>query len=82
MRVNARLDDEFAVKIDFLRKVTGLGVSDCIKKGVALLYNQVRNRQANSARILEKTGFIGCGRGPTDLSKNYKKELFKIIGKK
>ncbi len=79
-RVNARLDEDRAAKLDYLKRTTGLAVSDIVKRGIDLAYEEARRPTRSPLEILTATGFIGSGEGPADLSDRYKEELCRAPG--
>lgn len=81
-RVNARLDESHAAKLEYLKRTTRLGVSDIVKRGIDLLYEDVRKEARDPFEILTETGFIGSGEGPSDLSERYKEELRELLDAK
>lgn len=81
-RINARLDESRSGKLEFLRRATGLSVSEIVKRGIDALYDEQRRGNVDAARIFERTGFIGSGAGPGDLSERYKEELAEILAAK
>ncbi|MCC5663827.1 CopG family transcriptional regulator [Nostoc sp. CHAB 5784] len=72
MRINARLDDEYADKLAFIQQRTNQAVTDVIKSAIELYYQQLQQEQKNALSMLTQTGFIGCGHTDSDLSVNYK----------
>lgn len=81
-RINARLDEGHSAKLEYLQRATRLGVSDIVKRGIDLLYEQVREETRHPFEILTETGFIGSGSGPADLSIRYKEELHELLAAK
>lgn len=81
-RINARLDEERKAKLEFLKRSTGLSVSEIVKRGIDSFYEEQRTRRASALEILTRTGFIASGEGPEDLSVNYKDELTRILAEK
>ncbi|MCC5606392.1 CopG family transcriptional regulator [Nostoc sp. CHAB 5834] len=72
MRINARLDDEYADKLAFIQQQTNQAVTDVIKSALELYYQQLQQEQKNALSMLTQTAFIGCGHTDSDLSGNYK----------
>jgi len=73
MRVNARLDDTYQAKIEYLKNQTGLNMTGVIKQAIDHLYSNVSMQPEKSLfDHLNEIGFIGAGEGPEDLSENYK----------
>ena len=75
MRINARLDESHARKLELLRRRTGHRVSDLIKEAIDLYYEEVQATPERPADALAKAGFIGCGEADPVLSENYKQLL-------
>ena len=74
MRINARLDEEYASKLVYIQQQTNQGVTDVIKSAIALYYQQLKQPQSPQ-ELLTQTGFIGCGQADPNLSVNYKSIL-------
>ena len=72
MRINVRLDQEYASKLSYLMKATESTVSDVIKRAIDLYYADLQTRQAKPAEIWKQSGFIGCAEGSENLSEDYK----------
>ncbi|MFN6479318.1 CopG family transcriptional regulator [Nostoc sp. DedQUE07] len=75
MRINARLDDEYADRLAFIQQQTNQAVTNVIKSAIELYYQQLQQEQKNTLLILTQTGFIDCGYTDSDLSVNYKSIL-------
>ena len=71
-RINARLDDDLARKVDALRKRTGQSTTDILRASLESYYVTV-TRDAGPAAGL--AAFVGCADGPADLSEDYKSKL-------
>ncbi|MEH2380163.1 MAG: CopG family transcriptional regulator [Nostoc sp.] len=75
MRINARLDEEYADKLAYIQQQTNQAVTDVIKSAIELYYQQLQQEQKNALSMLIQTGFIGCDQADPDLSVNYKSIL-------
>lgn len=73
MRINARLDEEYAHKLTYIQQQTQQPVTDVIKNAIDLYYQQLQ--QQKPLDVLTQTGFIGCGQADSNLSVNYKSIL-------
>ena len=74
MRVNARLDEEYQTKIEYLKNQTGQNQTELIKQAIDLLYSKVSEEPDQSLYDhLNEIGFIGAGKGPEDLAKNQRR---------
>jgi hypothetical protein len=74
-RINARLDDELARKVELVRKRTNRTVSQIVQESLVRYCEQELANGNDSASILKATGLVGCADGPSDLSANYKTDL-------
>jgi predicted DNA-binding protein len=81
-RINARLDEELARKVEELSKLTGKNASAVIKAALEAYYERMRSGDLSARAALERAGFIGCSRGEADLSTGYKASLSRSLGKK
>lgn len=81
-RINARLDERRSAKLEYLKRTTHLGVSDIVKRGIDLVYEDVQRETRDPFEILTETGFIGSAEGPIDLSGRYKDELHELLAAK
>jgi len=73
-RITARLDESRSSKLEYLKRSTDLPVSAIVGRAIDALYAEQR-RGHGALEILERTGFIGSGEGPGDLSERYKEAL-------
>jgi hypothetical protein len=78
-RLNARLDEETAKKIEFLQKSTKHNTTDVIRMALELYYKAVVNEQMQARQNLLESPFIGCIQDDEELSKNYKTILTKSL---
>jgi predicted DNA-binding protein len=75
-RINARLDPARMQTLEALAKTKGLSLSDVLREAIDHYAQAQHAQNAPSAfEIMERIGFIGCGKGPSDLSTNLKKYL-------
>jgi hypothetical protein len=81
-RINARLDERHAAKLEYLRRTTRMGVSDIVKRGIDLVYEDVQKETRDPFEVLTETGFIGSAEGPIDLSERYREELRELLAAK
>ncbi len=82
MRVNARLDDDRAAKLQELQLKTQKGASDLLKLAIDCLYKeQVESARRKVQRILASE-FIGCAQGPEDLAQEHGRYLINDLGGK
>jgi len=81
-RINARLDERHSAKLDFLKRTTGLPVSDIVKRGIDLMYQDVRTAKGAAFERLTASGFIASGEGAGDLSERTKEELADLLTRK
>ncbi len=82
MRINARLDEEHAAKLDYLLEASRQKVTDVVKHGIDLYYDEIKRREGEGARRILQSSFIGCAEGDEKLSAHYKELLSEGIGEK
>lgn len=73
MRINARLDDEYALKLEYIRRHTEKSVTEVIKLALDAYYQAIT--QSDPIDVLMNSGFIGCGEADSDLSMCHKAKL-------
>jgi len=79
-RLNARLDDDLADKLERLQRRTNKNVTEIVRESIEL-YARLAEDEPNRARSqFEASGFIGCGEDGADLSASYK-SLLPELGK-
>lgn len=78
LRINARLDDSYSEKLEYLKEATGLCLSDVVRESVDQYYAQVKSETARRQRGLGDLvgAFEGREDTPTDLSAEYKGYLW------
>lgn len=81
-RISARLDEGHSAKLEYLKRTTHLGVSEIVKRGIDLVYEDVQKEARDPFTVLTETGFIGSAEGPSDLSHRYKDELQELLATK
>lgn len=77
-RINARLDDESAEELEFIRRTTGATtITDALKYSISEVASRLRESESNGSKMkaLLMSDFVGCASGPADLSENYKERL-------
>ncbi|MEO0375557.1 MAG: CopG family transcriptional regulator [Cyanobacteria bacterium P01_A01_bin.17] len=80
MRINARLDDESSLKLEYLQRQTEKSVTEIIKSALDTYYKTIV--QSDPIDVLKKSGFIGCGEADSNLSIQHKAELAGELGSK
>ena len=81
-RINARLDDELARRVDLVRKRKRRSVSQIVQESLVRYCDQELGEGGEPLAILKSAGFIGCADGPADLSSDYKRELGRSLRRK
>ena len=85
LRINARLDEESAADLKFLRSALGdKSITDVLKFSLPQVADDMRerNRAKRQKHIWRESGFIGEHAGPEDLSTNYKRYLADVLDAK
>lgn len=72
-RINARLDDELAAKLEVIRRRTGQTLTAIVE--AALEAYVARETTSDALKVFEANGFVGVSRGPADLARKAKKHL-------
>jgi Arc/MetJ-type ribon-helix-helix transcriptional regulator len=77
MRINARLDDSYEEKIEYLRQATGLSASDLVRESLERYYVEIRAEAERRHDALDELvgAFDGRDDTPTDLAAQYKRYL-------
>lgn len=78
-RLNARVSDEVARKVKYLRARLAGSTTDVLIASLEAYYDQVTREEA-PARLLED--LVGCAEGPGDLSSTYKAQFGDLIAAK
>jgi hypothetical protein len=81
MRINARLDEEDAKTLLFLKGATGQSTTEIVKHSLKLYLNHLQEDAYTKNQILLKE-LAGIGEGPEDLSENYKDYLTESLSEK
>lgn len=81
-RINARLDRDVAKKLEDLMRAEGRSVTDIIRAAIAHYHEARYGASAEPAVALKRSGFIGCGEGEPNLSRDYKRVLSKSLARK
>jgi len=81
-RINARIGEDLAAKIEHLRRHTNQSVTEIVRASVELYYERFRDKGQGAARILEDSGFVACGDDSEDLSAHYKQRLHDSLSRK
>lgn len=79
-RLNARIDAELARRLDAVTRRTGKTTSQIIKESLTQYCAVVLERSPTPLEGLRD--FIGCARGPGDLSTTYKQQLTESLANK
>ena len=81
-RINARVDDELARKIAYIRRSMKMSTTDVVTESIGHYYHTLKSAGSRAREVLCENGFIGCADGPEDLSIMYKNELSDSIAEK
>lgn len=83
VRLNARIDEALAAKLERLRRRTHMTTTEIVRASVELYYERFQEQEAGQAhRILDNAGFVGCGEGEPALSTTYKERLADSLSSK
>lgn len=78
-RLNARIDDELARKVKYLRRRTQMSTTEVVKASIEAYYRQLSD-EASAVALL--SSFIGSATGDSNLSTDYKAELTRSLSRK
>jgi hypothetical protein len=81
-RLNARIDDELAAKLERLRRRTNKSITEVVRASIELYYERFEEGAQSAAHILDGAGFVGCGDADPDLSTTYKDRLGETLAGK
>ncbi len=81
-RINARLDDELARRVDLVRRRKRRSLSQIVQESLSRYCDEELRLAREPLAILRSAGFIGCADGPADLSSEYKRELERSLRRK
>jgi Arc/MetJ-type ribon-helix-helix transcriptional regulator len=82
MRLNARLPEELARKLEALEQATHQSTSDVVRAALERYFDEVCGRGRSSRDAILRSGLVGCGEAETDLSTTYKSRLHEGFGRK
>ncbi len=75
-RINARLDEALARKLEDIRRRTGQSTTDVVLTAIEQYHERLEPPAGSRAHaIFEETGFLACADGPRDLAGAYKSYL-------
>ncbi len=81
-RINARLDDDLARKLEIVRRRTKRTLSQIVKESLTKYCDAELGQAPPAGSSFQAAGFIGCAEGPADYSSNYKAELSRSLKRK
>ena len=81
-RINARLDDDLAHRVNLVRKRKRRTTSQIVQESLARYCDQELGEGGEPLAIFRSAGFVGCADGPADLSSDYKRELTRSLRRK
>jgi ribbon-helix-helix CopG family protein len=75
MRLNARLTEELARKLEALKRATGQSTSDIVRAALERYFTEICGPGRSVSEAIYQSGLIGCGEAETDLSATDKARL-------
>jgi Arc/MetJ-type ribon-helix-helix transcriptional regulator len=82
MRLNARLPEELARKLEALERATGQSTSDVVRAALERYFGEICGPGRSTRDAILGSGLIGCGEAEADLSTTYKERLREGLGRK
>ncbi len=75
MRLNARLPEELAQKLEALERATGQSTSEVVRAALERYFNEIFGSGRSAREAIYLSGFVGCGEAEAHLSTTYKSRL-------
>lgn len=82
LRINARLDQQAANDLAFLKDSTHANNTEVLKAALRFYAEHLRTEAQRSKQALMESGLVDSFEGPEDLSANYKQYVAKAIDEK
>jgi hypothetical protein len=82
MRLNARLPEELARKLEALERATGQSTSNVVRVAIERYFNEICGPGRSAREAIYLSGLVGCGEAEVDLSTTYKSRLHEGLGRK
>lgn len=79
MRLNMRLPEELARKVEALERATGQSTSDVVRAALKHYFTEICGPGRSAHEAIHLSGLIGCGEAETELSETYKSRLWERI---
>jgi hypothetical protein len=81
-RLNARIDDELAAKLESIRNLTKQSTTEVVREALEHYHRMLTQKPALAYQLLGESGFIGCGEAEPELSVQYKAALTESLADK
>ena len=82
MRLNARLPEELARKLEALEQATNQTTSDVVRAALERYFDEICGPGRSAREAILRSGLVGCGEAEADLSATYKARLYEGLGRK
>ena len=82
IRINARLTGDDARRFRDLQRREGLSASDLLREALREYHSARTTPAVDAQALLQRSGFLGGGEGPADLSTRYKDYLTEALDDK
>jgi Arc/MetJ-type ribon-helix-helix transcriptional regulator len=82
MRLNARLPEELARKLEALEQATQQSTSDVVRAALERYFEEICGPGRSARDAVLRSGLVGCGEAEADLSATYKSRLHESLGRK
>jgi predicted transcriptional regulator len=82
MRLNARLPEELARKLEALEQATKQSTSDVVRSALERYFDEICAPGRSARDAILRSGLVGCGEAEADLSTTYKSRLQEGLGRK
>lgn len=81
-RINARIGDELARRVELVRRRKRRSVSQVVQESLVRYCDQELGEGSEPLAVLKSAGFIACANARAELSSDYKRELTRSLRRK
>ena len=82
MRLNARLSDDLASKLDALQQATHRTASEVVRAAIERYFEEICRPAHSSRDAILASGLVACGDGDADLATTYKPHIHAFVAQK
>jgi Ribbon-helix-helix protein, copG family len=75
MRLNTRLPEELARKLEALKRATGQSTSNVVRIAIERYFTEICGSGRSARETIYRTSLVGCGGADADFSAAYKSRM-------